>query len=184
MNSAANEMAKRAGQFEIDVDTGGFRQSSRNKLGIYLSRYAPPTPAIQSFWKHEGRYAFPDLSTLGGTKNRIELHAERSWQAPEHVQITAAYHSDLEITRTAFRPRSPQSADGSLSRIAKAHRRMNDDVVESAVTIEVNRNRMGMFMVVVKGSIELIFPGEFRTGHAKAIPEATDDRSMEQLGLR
>lgn len=25
VNSAANEMAKRAGQFEIDFDTGGFR---------------------------------------------------------------------------------------------------------------------------------------------------------------
>ncbi len=184
MNSAANEMAKRAGQFEIDFDTGGFRQSSRNKLGIYLSRYAAPTPAIQSFWKHDGRYAFPDLSTLGGTKNRIELQAERSWQAPEHVQITAAYHSDLEITRTAFRPRSPQSADGSLGVIAKPHSGIDDDVVEMAITIQVNRDRVCVLVVVVKGSIELIFPGEFRAGHAKAIPEATDYRSMEQLGLR
>lgn len=124
------------------------------------------------------------MSTLGGTKNRIELHVERSWQAPEHVQITAAYHSDLEITRTAFRPRSPQSADGSLGRIAQPHLRMNDDVIESAIAVQVNRDRVRVLVVVVKGSIELIFPGEFRAGHAKAIPEATDDRSMEQLGLR
>lgn len=112
------------------------------------------------------------------------METERSWQSPEHVQITAAYHSNLEITCTPFRPRSSESPDCSLGTIAKPHSRINDDVINPIIAIEVNRDRVSVFMVVVKGPIELVFPGEFRAVHAVAIPKATDDGSMEQLGLR
>jgi hypothetical protein len=112
------------------------------------------------------------------------LETERRWQAPEHVKITAADHGDLKITRAALGPRSPETADGPLSCIRKSHRRVNDDVVEMAIAIEVDWDRVRVFVVVMKGPIELVFPDEFRAVHTVAISEAANHGSMEQLGLR
>jgi hypothetical protein len=85
----------------------------------------------------------------------------------------------LKITRTALGPRSPETPDGSLGGITKPHRRPNDDVVEMAIAIQVNRNRVRMFVVVVKGPLELIFPSELRAGDAMAIAETTDDGAVK-----
>lgn len=77
MNSAANVMTERASQFQIDFDTGGFRQLSRNKFGIHLANDAPFASTIQSFRQHERSHTFPDRSPIGWAKNPVEFELER-----------------------------------------------------------------------------------------------------------
>lgn len=184
MNSAANVMAERASQFQIDFDTGGFRQMPRNKLGVHLSNDAPFASTIQSFRKHERSQAFPDCSPIGWAKNSVEFEFEWCRQSSKDVKIAAANYGHLKISFTAFRPSSAESSDGLLGRISQAHPGVNDDVVEMAIAIEVDWDRVRVLVVVTKGLVELVLPGEFRAVHAVAIAEAADDGAMEQLGLR
>src|SRR4051794_16934951 len=103
-----------ARQFFINEHTLRFRQTSREEFSVDLAKECVLAAGFQKPWQDEWGDAFPDATTLTGAQQLFD--APKQWwrQLPEHPQMTAADHSDLNIPGATFGPRSPKSSDGTL----------------------------------------------------------------------
>jgi hypothetical protein len=149
-----------------------------------LSEERVLAPTFQEAWWDERRDAFPDPGPLDRPQQLFRVAMQWRRQLPEHFHIAVTDQGDLDISGTAFGPRSSEGTDRPLCAVPQSCPRINDDVVEVAVAVEIHRDRVGVVVVIVEWSPVLVFAGQFRAMNSTTITHTTDDGTMEQLRLR
>ena len=97
--------------------------------------------------------------------------------------MTAAYHRDLNVPGTTFGPRPPKSSDGTLGGVPEPHSCVDDEVIEVAIAVQIDRDRVGVLVMIVKRSPAFVFACQFWAVNSFAVAHAADDGTMKQLRL-
>ena len=92
-------------------------------------------------------------------------------------------HGDLNVSDATFGPRSSERTDRMLRGVAQSHLGINDEVIDVAIAIQVQRNCMSVIVVIVEGPASFVFAGQFRTVDWVPVAQPADDGTMEQLRL-
>lgn len=184
MVSSPDVVTEGASADTADGHRRGLRQSSRCQLGVDLSKHVVLAASLQKPRWYKWRSAFPNMATVWRTQELFNLTTQLWWQLPKQLKVSTAHHGNLKITGTALCPRPAKRSDGSLGCISQPHRGVDDDMIKMAISIQIDWDGVCVFVVVLKWPIEVVLSGKFRTGHALAIAEATDNGSVEQFRLR
>lgn len=93
-----------------------------------------------------------------------------------------ANHSDLKVW-TFLSPGFSRFSNRSLSRVTKSHLGIDQNVVEVPIAIEIQGNRVGVFVMIVKRPTVFVFASQLWAMNSPTVPQPTDDGTLEQLRL-
>ena len=99
------------------------------------------------------------------------------------VRVTLAGECYVKLTNSPIGPGSFERSHCHLGRWAEAHSRVDDDVVEVSVAVEVHGQQMGMLMSNERLSF-CVPAGQFGTVNTLATACLSHESAVEQLGLR
>ena len=102
----------------------------------------------------------------------------------ERFERTASSQGELQIANSSFGPCPLQAADGSLGGLAESHRRVDDEMIEMPIVVEVHGQDMCMTVTISERLAMIVLTGQFRTMNAMSLRQASDYRTMQQFGLR
>jgi len=106
------------------------------------------------------------------------LNAERVRKQAQVIKLSYASHGYLQVTDAAFGICAFQSAYGALGQVAQTHGRVYDEVIYSAVGIEVNREYVGMLVSFAQARACFASAGEFRTVDTMSVCSKSYDCCM------
>ena len=132
------------------------RHSARRQLGKDLTLQRVRTPRLLVAWQHQRCEALPDASASFGTQELVYALAKRERKATQLGRVSLAREGEAHLANASLGPRSLEGTNSALSGGAQAHRRIDQDVLQVAVAIQVQRKEVGMSVALERRSISAL----------------------------
>ena len=103
--------------------------------------------------RDERRHALPNPGAFGRSQQRLNGTLQLIRQSPEYLEIAVTDNGNLKV-RPVLAPGFSYLPNGSLSVVSKCHSCENNDVIEMTIAIQVQRQRVGMPVMIAQQVVD------------------------------